>query len=142
MSSQLLDVQKAFADWRGQGHRNRYKNPVLRAKAVKLLETHSPCVVSKALGITVQTLKAWQKSDQTDCSSSSVNQAFMSMPMPMPMSMPMPMPEACHQIDANSEPTSPRLQLSLPNGIAVTLSEQPLSATVEFICALSKEFSQ
>ena len=83
MNSQLLDVQKAFSDWRAQGHRNRYKNPALRAAAIKLLDTHSPCVVSEALGITVQTLKVWQKSDQTDCSSPSNNQAFIPMPMTM-----------------------------------------------------------
>ena len=127
MKTDLTETQEVFLAWRAKGHRNRYKNVTLRKQAVNLLEDHPCSVVSKALGVTAQTLKAWQKTINAQSIDNKVNPEF----------IPIKLNESHSAV--LSQKTSPSLTLSLPNGMTLTLSEQALSTTLEFICALSQE---
>jgi len=57
----LTQLQQSFATWRSSSSKKRHSNASLREQAVKCLSHYTHREVSGAIGISVNTLRSWQK---------------------------------------------------------------------------------
>jgi len=62
METILTRLQQSFSAWQSTSSKKRHSNTGLRKEAVKCLEHHTHAEVSKAIGMSVTTLRSWQKS--------------------------------------------------------------------------------
>ena len=66
METILTHLQQSFATWQASSTTKRQSNASLRTQAVKCLNHYSHQEVSAAIGMSVNTLRSWQKSLRRD----------------------------------------------------------------------------
>jgi len=136
--STLFETTKAaFARFKAQGNRCHYPNN-LKADALKLLEHYSDSSLCAAFGVTRVSLRNWRKDN---------NQQANSSPTFMTLDLDEPEPEPESKSGSDSESLLPKvtrnavaLTLHLPHQLSLSLPEQSVKKTVQFVCALIKEF--
>lgn|SRR3990167_6454924 len=125
----LTQLQHSFAR-HSAGRRRRYSNASLREQAVKCLNHYTHKEISEAIGVTVNTLKAWQKA------LSHTRDSIVSEPTFLPMTL----GSTHHAREVNQVPLV--LQLILPSGITVKVESADLVSAAAFITTLSQEHNQ
>jgi hypothetical protein len=124
METILTHLQQSFTAWQGSS-KKRHTNADLRAQAVKCLDHHSYRDVSAALGMSVNTLRSWQKSLHRNQGVIDNPHAFVAM--------------SINTQDMDTASQSPfSLQVSLPSGITIQISAS-MKSSVALIVALNKE---
>jgi len=127
MENILTRLQQSFAVWQAASSRKRQSNTDLREEAVKCLEHYTHKEVSKAIGMSVATLRSWQKSlrprDQTTTDSSP---AFVAV-------------DLFPQKDSDEKSPFLHLKISLPSGIVIQVDSKSPQSSAVFIMALHKE---
>lgn len=128
MKTILTRLQQSFADWQSSSSKKRYSNANLREQAVKCLSHYTHREVSEAIGMSVNTLRSWQKSlrcnqGETDSSPSK----FVAINL-----------DHEQDTDETSEALS-TLQISLPSGILIKVESTSIASSVAFIVSLNKE---
>jgi hypothetical protein len=66
MKPLLTHLQHSFSAWQSSSTKKRHSNARLRAEAVKCLDHYSHREVSAAVGVSMTTLRSWQKSFNHD----------------------------------------------------------------------------
>ncbi len=133
----LLSKAKAlFATWREEGSSRRHMPYKLQQLAVSLLAHYSAQEVSNALNIGANRLRYWQ-----DAPAKQTKKATTRF-IPLSLSS-TTVPNDREEISpAQQAPLSPPcVQLNLPQGLQLVLSDQPVQQSCEFICALIKELN-
>lgn len=120
-------TQAAFSRFRAQGTRCHFPND-LKADALKLLEHYSESSLCAALGVTRVSLHNWRKNKNQQANASPT---FMTLDLDEPESASL-LPEVTHN--------TVTLTLQLPHQLSLSLPEQSVKKTVQFVCALIKEF--
>lgn len=126
METILTALQQSFATWQSPSSKRRYSNSRLREQAVKCLAHCTHREVSEAIGISVSTLRSWQRSFHC-------NEEVVENPTFVAMSL--------DHIQSTDETTQTLhvLQLSLPSGILIKVESTSITSSVAFISALNKE---
>ena len=127
METLLTHLQQSFAAWRASSSLKRHSNASLRRQAVKCLDHHSYREVSTAIGMSVNTLRSWQKSLQDNQGSVNNPLAFVEMSLD----------HAQDRDFASQAPLS--LQISLPSGITIQVNSNSIKSSAALIVALNKE---
>ncbi|HEY4831828.1 MAG TPA: helix-turn-helix domain-containing protein [Waddliaceae bacterium] len=127
METILTHLQQSFATWQASSSKKRQSNASLRAQAVKCLDHYSYREVSAAIGMSVNSLRSWQKSLHHD-------QEIIDNP---PAFVAMSLDHAQNMDKANQAPLS--LQVNLPSGITIQVNSPDIKSSVAFIVALNKE---
>ena len=130
MESLLEETKKSFDHWRVKAGNKRYNNPALKAKAVDLLKDHSFTVVSRALGITTNTLRVWKKSIEKNNPHIVPETGFMKISLT---------PKTASFLDGDIPKTHTPIEVTLPNGLCIAIKEASLSSAMDWIRALSQE---
>ena len=132
METILTRLQESFAAWQALSPSSikRHSNAALRKEAIKCLEHYSYREVSKAIGMSVETLRSWQKSlryrDQAMTDDSS---GFIAMNL-----------YPAKDTDETSHALS--LKISLPGGLVIQVESKNPQSSAAFIIALNKESSR
>lgn len=127
METLLTRLQQSFEAWQASSSTKRQSNASLRSQAVKCLEHHSHRAVSAAIGMSVHTLRSWQKSLHTDLEATANPHAFVAVNL-----------DHVQDIEAvNQAPLS--LQVILPSGITIQVTSPSIKSSVALISALNKE---
>ena len=79
METNLTHLQRSFATWRSSSSTKRRSNANLRTQAVACLKDHRYSEVSAAIGVSVNTLRSWQKSLRGDPTILDPQPAFVAM---------------------------------------------------------------
>jgi hypothetical protein len=127
METILTQLKQSFADWQASSSRKRQSNASLRTQAVKCLDHYTYREISTAIGVSNNTLRAWQKSFDSDQKIIENSSAFVAMNLDHTQGV-----DTEHQ-----EPFS--LQVSLPDGITIQVNSNSMKSSVAFIIALNKE---
>lgn len=126
--STLFETTKtAFACFQAQGKRCHYPSN-LKKDALTLLAHYPELTLCAALGITHTSLRNWLKNK---------NQQANSSPVFMRLSLDEQPPIQTNVVDERIS-----LTLHLPHKLSLSLPEQSVKTTVQFVCALIKEFDQ
>lgn len=128
MKTILTRLQQSFADWQLSSSKKRHCNASLREQAVKCLSHYTHREVSEAIGMSVTTLRSWEKlhrcnQGETDSSPSefvAINLAHE------------------QDTDETSQALS-TLQISLPSGILIKVESTSIASSVALIVSLNKE---
>ncbi|PIR23692.1 MAG: hypothetical protein COV44_01510 [Deltaproteobacteria bacterium CG11_big_fil_rev_8_21_14_0_20_45_16] len=125
METLLIKTQEAFNVWRSQGHRNY--NAHLRVQAVQCLSYYSYAKVGHAIGIAPNTLRMWQNKSAEPEEALAIKPRFLEVSLD-------------HAVEAieSQHQVSPTLQLLLPSGIKVTVSQTDPKFAAAFILALGQ----
>jgi hypothetical protein len=127
METILTQLQQSFTAWQGSSSRKRQSNATLRTQAVKSLDHYSHREVSTAIGVSINTLRSWQKSFPHDQEIIKHSPGFIAMSL-----------DQAQDIDRVGQmPLS--LQISLPNGIMIQVTSTNIKSSVSLIVALNKE---
>jgi|SRR5580698_262003 hypothetical protein len=127
METLLTRLQQSFEAWQASSSTKRQSNASLRSQAVKCLEQYSHREVSAAIGMSVHTLRSWQKSLQNDQEITTNPRAFVAMNLDHVQDME----------TMNQAPLS--LQVILPSGITIQVTSASIQSSVALITALNKE---
>ena len=125
----LTQLQQAFA-CHSIGRGRRYSNVNLREQAVKCLDHFTHQEISEAIGVKVNTLRAWQKTLSHTCAGIVSEPTF----------LPMELGSGKNPREVNQAPLA--LQLILSNGITVKVESVDLISAAAFIAILSQEKNQ
>ena len=127
METILTRLQQSFEAWQASSLTKRQSNASLRLQAVKCLEHYSHREVSAAIGMSVNTLRSWQKSLHNDQEMTTNPCAFVAMNL-----------DHAQDIETvNQAPLS--LQVILPGGITIQVASASIKSSVAFIITLNKE---
>ena len=127
METLLTHLQQSFEAWQASSSTKRQSNASLRLQAVKCLEQYSYREVSAAIGMSVHTLRSWQKSLHNDQEITTTPRAFIAMNL-----------DHVPNIETvNQAPLS--LQVILPSGITIQVTSASIKSSVALIIALNKE---
>ena len=129
MDPLLKETQEAFTKWRAAHKRQCPVKKDLKKKALILLEQYPLLTVSEATGVAQKTLSHWK--DAVDLQKES-GISFISLPLETTIPI-----KDCAVNDVNKYT---ELLLTLPGDLQLTLPNQSLDKTIQFIHALSKEF--
>jgi hypothetical protein len=127
METTLTQLQQSFSAWQASSSTKRQSNANLRTQAVKCLDHYSQREVSAAIGVSVNSLRSWQKSFERDQEVINKPISFVEMNLD-----PVKDIDTVNQIQFS-------LQISLPNGIAIQVNASSIKSSVELIIALNKE---
>ncbi len=122
----LIRLQQSFAAWHSP-LKKRYSNASLRKQAVQCLSHYTHLEVSKATGISVNTLRVWQKSLHCDQGAIDSPSEFVAISLNPA------------QDGEETRQTLLILQISLPSGILIKVESTSIASSVAFIVALNKE---
>jgi hypothetical protein len=126
METSLTRLQRSFATWRSSSSTKRHSNVNLRTQAVACLKDHRYPEVSAAIGISVNTLRAWQKSLGGDQKIVGHRHAFLAMNLD-------------HTQDIEKQDTAQlQLKATLPSGITIHVQAPDVRASIDFMLALHK----
>lgn len=128
METILTRLQQSFTDWRSSSSKKCHSNASLREQAVKCLEHYTQGEVSKATGVSVNTLRLWKKSFHR-------NQEAIDRPSEF---IAINLDHKQHTDDTKHE-VPLVLQISLPGGILIKVESTSMASSVAFIVALNKE---
>src|SRR3990167_1287220 len=132
METILTRLQQSFAAWQASSPSSstkRYSNAALREEAVQCLEHYSLGEVSKAIGMSVSTLRSWQKSLHCrDQAATDNSPAFVAMNF-----------DPAKDTDETDQALS--LKISLTGGIVIQVESKSPQLSAAFIIALYKESS-
>jgi len=127
METILTRLQQLFAVRQAASSKKRHSNTALREEAVKCLEHYTHGEVSKAIGMSVATLRSWQKSlrgrEQTAIDNPPAFVAVNLRPQK-------DMDEASHALF---------LRISLPGGIVIQVDSNSPRSSAALIMALNEE---
>jgi hypothetical protein len=127
METILTNLQQSFATWQASSSTKRQNNASLRSQAVKCLDHYSHREVSAATGMSVHTLRSWQKSLHNDQEITANPRAFVAMSL-----------DHTQDVDTvNQAPLS--LQVILPSGITIQVTSPSIKSSIALIIALNKE---
>jgi len=125
--SALFETTKAaFAHFQAQGHRINYPEN-LKADALKLLGHYSEATLCAALGITYVSLRNWRKDKNQKTT-------------PCPTFMTLDLDDSEIFLSKKVENTV-ALTVHLPHQLSLSLPEQSVKKSVQFVCTLIKEFN-
>lgn len=127
METSLIHLQESFAAWQASSLTKRHSNASLRTQAVKCLDHYSHKEICAAIGISVNSLRSWQKSFKHD-------QEIINNPSFITMNL-----DQIKDIDTVS-PTQLSLQVSLRSGITIQVNLSSIKSVVALIVELNKEF--
>jgi len=120
METNLTHLQQSFAAWQASSSTKRQSNASLRAQAVKCLDHYSHQEVSAAIGMTVTTLRSWQKSLHHDQEIIANPPGFVAMSL-----------DHAHVDTVSQAPLS--LQINLPSGITIFVHSANIKSSVSNI---------
>lgn len=128
METILTQLQQSFAIWHASSSsKKRHSNASLRTQAVKCLDHYSYREISAAIGMSVNSLRSWQKSLHRNQEVIDNPLAFVAMNL-----------DHAQDIDTVSQaPLS--LQISLHSGITIQVNSTSMKSSVALIVALNKE---
>lgn len=126
METNLTRLQRSFAIWRSSSSTKRRSNANLRTQAVACLKDYRYSEVSAAIGVSVNTLRSWQKSLRGDPKILDHHPAFVAMSL--------------DHVQDIEEQNSAQLQLKaiLPSGITIHIQAPDMRASIDFMLALHK----
>ena len=127
METILARLQQSFSVWQSTSLKKRHSNAGLRKEAVKCLEQHTHAEVSKAIGMSVGTLRLWQKSLR--CHDQAVTDkapAFVAM-------------NIAPTRGTNEVSQALSLKIILPGDIVVQVESKSPWSSAAFIAALNRE---
>jgi ribosomal protein L28 len=129
METSLTRLQHSFATWRSSSSTKRRSNANLRTQAVTCLKDHRYSEVSAAIGVSVNTLRSWQKSLRGDPKILDHHTAFVAINLD-------------HMQDIEKQ-NSAQLQLkaTLPSGITIHVQAPDVRASIDFMLTLHKRIS-
>ena len=126
--SALFEITKSsFAHLQAQGKRCHYPDN-LKEDALKLLSHYPEPTLCAALGITHTSLRNWRKDKNQQEN-------------PSPTFMRLSLDEQPSILTSVVDKSTP-LTLHLPHRLSLSLPEQSVKKTAQFVCALIKEFDQ
>lgn len=127
METILTQLQQSFAAWQASSSTKRQSNASLRTQAVKCLDHYSYREVSEVIGVSVNSLRSWKKSLNSDQEIIAGSPAF----------VPMKLDHIQGMDTMEHAPFS--LQVSLPGDITIKVNSTSIKSSVAFIIALNKE---
>ena len=127
METTLTNLQQSFAAWQASASKKRQSNANLRLQAVKCLDHYSHREVSAAIGMSVNSLRSWQKSLERDQEVINKPLSFVAMNL-----------DHVKDIDTENQ-TQLSLQINLPSGITIQVNSSSIKSSVALIVALNKE---
>ena len=129
METILIRLQQSFAAWYSSSSKKR-SNANLREQAVKCLSHYTHREVSEAIGMSVTTLRSWQKSLGCDQGSIDSPSGFVAISL-----------DQAQDTDETSQAPI-TLQINLPSGILIKVESTSIASSIAFIVALNMESSK
>jgi hypothetical protein len=126
METILTRLQQSFSAWRSSSSKKRC-DANLREQAVKCLDHYSYSEVSKSIGMSINTLRSWQKSLNSHHDIGDSRPAFIAMRL-----------DSAQNIDAQNQ-AQLFLKINLPRGITINVESTSIASSAAFIVALNKE---
>jgi hypothetical protein len=127
MKTILTRLQESFATWYSSSSKKRHSNASLREQAVNCLSHYTHREVSEAIGMSITTLRSWQKSLGSDQGAIDSPSKFVAISLD----------PAQYTDETKQAPLT--LQISLPSGILIKVESTSTASSVALIAALNKE---
>lgn len=131
METSLTHLQRSFTTWKASSSRKRRSNAALKMQAVACLKNHRYSEVSAAIGVSVNTLRSWQKSLHGDTG------IVDHQPKPTFVAMNLDHTQDIEKQDA----AQLWLKATLPSGITIHVHAPDVRASIDFMLALHKRLS-